>query len=420
VPLLVPHLAALDLFVDQAEVSVAGARNARDFIWMHRRQPYDLTVYQLGNARCHHYMWSYLFRYPGLVVLHDAQLHQARALGLLTERVEPRRSDYVAEFHANHPDAPPAVAELIASGLGGTLYAHWPFVRLVLHAARLTAVHNARVRDRLREEYPGVAIESLEMGVREPGRDEIGAVRQRHGIPKDAIIVAAVGAITPEKRIDAVVSAVAAVADRLPRVHLVLVGTPVDHYDVESAVRQAGIESRVHIAGFVDDHSLDDYLAAADICACLRWPTNRETSASWLRCLAASKPTIITDLAHLSDLPTIEPVQWALRNAGPDQDPIAVGIDVLDEERGLARAFLRLAADEGLRRQIGAAAREWWRAHHRLESMAERYRTLVADAAHRPVPTPSLPDHLVADGSATARALIDAFDVRSRVADLLA
>ena len=40
--------------------------------------------------------------------------------------------------------------------------------------------------------------------------------------------------------------------------------------------------------------------AAADICACLRWPTNRETSASWLRCLAAGRPTIVTDLAHLA------------------------------------------------------------------------------------------------------------------------
>ena len=49
----------------------------------HGLAPYDLVVYQLGNARCHDYMWPYLVRYPGLVVLHDAALHHARARALL-------------------------------------------------------------------------------------------------------------------------------------------------------------------------------------------------------------------------------------------------------------------------------------------------------------------------------------------------
>ena len=43
------------------------------------QHPYDLIVYQLGNDSCHDYMWPYLVRHPGLVVLHDGQTHQARA-----------------------------------------------------------------------------------------------------------------------------------------------------------------------------------------------------------------------------------------------------------------------------------------------------------------------------------------------------
>ena len=56
---------------------------AHDFLWKHLKQPYDLTVYQLGNSAHHDYMWPYLFRYPGLVVLHDARLHHARGAALL-------------------------------------------------------------------------------------------------------------------------------------------------------------------------------------------------------------------------------------------------------------------------------------------------------------------------------------------------
>ena len=42
-------------------------RPAHDFAPLHRARPFDLVVYQLGNAGCHDYMWAYLTRYPGLV-----------------------------------------------------------------------------------------------------------------------------------------------------------------------------------------------------------------------------------------------------------------------------------------------------------------------------------------------------------------
>jgi len=75
----VPRLApahAIDCF---------SAVNVVDFLWKARRDPYDLVVYQLGNAPCHDYMWGYLAAFPGLVVLHDARLHQARARALLQQ-----------------------------------------------------------------------------------------------------------------------------------------------------------------------------------------------------------------------------------------------------------------------------------------------------------------------------------------------
>ena len=57
--------------------------DAHDFVWKQQRAPYDLIVYQLGNARWHDYMWAYLVAYPGLVVLHDIRVHHARARHLL-------------------------------------------------------------------------------------------------------------------------------------------------------------------------------------------------------------------------------------------------------------------------------------------------------------------------------------------------
>jgi glycosyltransferase involved in cell wall biosynthesis len=419
VPLLRERLLSIDLFVDPTGIGApfpsdpqvphgapehsstrAPEHPAHEFVWRHRRKPYDLTVYQLGNAECHNYMWAYLFRYPGLAVLHDAQLHQSRALWLL-KRLHPRRDDYFAELHANHPDAPPDLGELVAAGLGGLLYHLWPMVSLVMRASRLTAVHSERLADALDEAFRGPdntdglppQVAAIPMGVRDPGsisRPTGAALRIRAGIPDEAILIAAYGGLTPEKRIPQLLRAVAAQGERTPPLHVLLVGARAPHYDVDEDVRRLGLERRVHVAGYVPDEELAASLHAADVACCLRWPTNRETSASWLRCLAAGKPTIITRLSHLDSLP----------------DDAAVAIDVLDEGEALSAALARLCGSADLRRAIGARARAWWESHHQLPAMADAYQRVIGEAAARPAPRPALPPHLLDDGSGTMNALL--------------
>ncbi|OLB60633.1 MAG: hypothetical protein AUI11_13015 [Acidobacteria bacterium 13_2_20CM_2_66_4] len=139
---LLPHLERT-LTIDRFDEA-----RAHDFVWKHRRAPYDLVVYQLGNAPCHDYMWAYLAAYPGLVVLHDARLHHARARCLLSAE---RADDYRREFWYDHPDAPNGFVEYAVAGLGGPIYYFWSMLRVVMRTARLVAVHNDRVAAELRE-----------------------------------------------------------------------------------------------------------------------------------------------------------------------------------------------------------------------------------------------------------------------------
>lgn len=411
---LLPHLAARGLRVDVfAEAPAGGTASviaAREFVWMHRRQPYDLTVYHLGNARCHDYMWGYLFRYPGLVVLHDAQVHQARAQSLL-QRWQPRRDDYLAEFAANHPEAPDDLGLLFEAGLGGSLYAHWPLVRLVLQRARLAAVHSPALAARLGAAY-GVAVATIPMGVPDPldppATLSPAAIRARHGVPADAVVVGAFGGVTPEKRLPELLAAVAALADRQPRLHVLVVGAPSAHYDIVADAAARGLAERVHITGFVDDAELGAYLAAADLCACMRWPSNGETSASWWRAMAAGRATIITDLAHQPELPVVDPRGW--RPLGPPgAAPVAVAIPILDEHRTLVEALDVLARSAVTRAEIGDEARRYWKAHHTLDLMAEAYEALLPRAAAQPAPAVELPAHLRAEGDEHLTALLAPF-----------
>jgi glycosyltransferase involved in cell wall biosynthesis len=409
VPILRARNHELDVFVERPPAKRdARVFSAHDYVWKRRRNAYDVTVFQLGNATCHDYMWAYLFRYPGMVVLHDAQLHQARALSLT--KTQHRKDDYHAEFHANHPTTPPDAGYLVlAKMMNGALYQAWPHIKLVVESARLTVVHNARVRDSLAREYPRATFDAISMGVGDPGL----ADAKTH----DSITVTAFGGETPEKRLGPIVRAMAKARRRHPQLRLVIVGAASADYDVMEEAARAGIADRVQVTGYVDDAEVPRYLAEADICACLRWPSNRETSASWLRCLAAGKPTLITELAQLVDVPAMDPQTSQPRRASAET-PVAVSIDLLDEEHSIQLALERLAADAQLRARLGQAARAWWEGHHTLDTMADHYERVLRRAATLPAPKVPLPRHLTDDGTATAHRLADVMGMTPTVTDL--
>jgi glycosyltransferase involved in cell wall biosynthesis len=373
---------------------------AHDFVPRHLARAYDLVVYQMGNATCHEFMWPYLMRYPGLVVLHDGQLHHARAHALLRRG---RKLDYIAEFRDAHPDAPEDLAQFVIGGLQGPVYYMWPLVSAVVRSARAVAVHSPRLADELREAFPEQAIETIRMGVGDTPHPRVRGLAE-------PIRFAAFGLVTQEKRIPQALRALAAVSKVAPEARLTLVGGTTDHYDVRAEAEALGIADRVDITGYVADEDLPGWLADADVCLCLRWPTARETSASWLRCLAAGKPTIVTDLTQLVDVPTLDPRSWTLLHARADaasvneppanHDAVAVSIDILDEDHSLELAMRRLAIDAPLRERLGRAARRYWEATATLPLMRDDYARVLANAAARPAPDPArlnLPAHLLED-----------------------
>jgi glycosyltransferase involved in cell wall biosynthesis len=386
-------------------------RNAHDFSWHHRARRHDLIVYQIGNAWCHDYTWPYLFRYPGLVVLHDAQLHHARAWSLLRRQ---REDDYRSELLFSHPTLPPEAAELALSGFSGPLYYFWPMLRAVVNAARLVAVHNQRLAGDLKREFSTAEVVTITMGMpmSAPTPAATAAVRARHGIPPDAVIVAAFGGVSEEKRLGPLLRATAVARRYQPALRVLLVGQVLPHYDVMAEAREAGVADLVTCTGYVAESDVDAYLHAADVVSCLRWPSARETSASWLRAIAAGRATIVTDLAQLADVPTLDPRSWTLLRASAaqtDPAPVAVSIDVMDEEHSLRLALKRLVSDAPLRATLGRHAAAYCRAHHARDRMFADYDRALTRAAAAPLPQAPLPEHLRSDGLEHTREILALF-----------
>jgi glycosyltransferase involved in cell wall biosynthesis len=444
---------AIDIYLDDPVARMTpDGQSAHDFVWRHRQQPYDLTLFQFGNSSHHDYAWPYAFKYPGLVVLHDTHIHHARAALLLREK---RVADYRSEFAWNHPHASPDLAEIAVAGFDSALYYQWPMVRALVEASRLVAVHgDGAWAELLQSLDPQPSrpdqIVSIRLGEGEALGDEaVDAARRRVraalGIPDTAIVFGIFGGLTPEKRISQALRALATVLPHAPQARLLLAGAPADHYDVRADVAAHRLQDHVVITGYLEsDAEVTAHLAACDVTLNLRWPTARETSGPWLRALAARLPTIITDLAHVSGVASLDPRTWtvnpevrgARREAREERKatsesgtgtetsqirdrtshlaprtspPICVAIDILDEDHSLRLAMRRLASDAELRAALGRAARVWWMREHSVGVMVDDYVRAMARAVERPAPSVELPIHLRDEGERTLRDLIAPF-----------
>jgi len=100
-------------------------------------------------------------------------------------------------------------------------------------------------------------------------------------------------------------------------------------------------------------------------------------------------------------------------------EPVAIAIDLLDEEHSLQLALERLAADRPLRARLGTAAREWWQRHHQLEPMADAYLRLLSAAAEAVAPRISLPAHLANDGSGRVRSILSNIGLEQQLGHVL-
>jgi glycosyltransferase involved in cell wall biosynthesis len=356
----------IDVFVDEPVAKMAAAlgdgsaplRSAHEFLWRHRANPYDLTVYQVGNSSHHDFLWPYLVRFPGLAVLHDAHLHHARAAALLRTK---RSADYRAELVANHPSISPDLAELAIAGFDNHLYYSWPMTRLVVQASRMTAVHTSSLAAALTADTPGARVESIRLGHGQLTMDaEVAAARRRvrstRRIADEAVLFGVFGGLTPEKRVPQVLDALESIIPYAPGAHLLLAGTPASHYDVAADVRRRGLEARVTMTGYLETESeLTECIAACDVALSLRWPTAREISGPWLRALAAGRPTVTMDLEHLSHVPSLDPRTWTLNRGGNRGSGIrGAGLGIRDSGLGIGAKTRGGTGDQETRRAIRA------------------------------------------------------------------
>lgn len=375
---LLPHLAAeaeISLFVDGFQPSNREITSPFEIL-NYRKDPshlanlrdFDAVVYHMGNDhRYHAGMLDAMKQRAGIVVFHDFAL-QDFFLGLARDRNDLRlylnevelcygwkAREKAAEFLSR--GAPPAIANKPLE---------FPLNCGIAKSAEGIIVHSAWQAERFARLAPGVPCARINHHIT---REAAAAAPRTDRPASGPVRIASFGLITPDKGIERALRVLA----KLKSVYdfqYTLVGSDSNFPELPQIIARYGLSDRVSVTGHVSLEEFQQWIARADIAICLRERSVGATSGSLCRVMAAGISAIISNVGGFAELP----------------DDAVVKIDHDEYADALLEAYLqRLIEDSGLRDRIGANARAYMVAEHRIEASAAQYLQFIREViAGRP------------------------------------
>ena len=199
---------------------------------------FDIALYQLGNNAEHGFVYEAALRFPGVVVMHEANLHH------LIAEITIRRGDwdgYVGECDFEGGELARKRAETARTLVAGPDYEGVPMLRRIASVSRGVIAHSQYVMSRVREagfRGPGAVIPhgAWVDPAPSPGghAGNRSSVRSRLGLDEATPLIGSFGYLKPYKRIAETLRALRRLVRIDPRVRMILGGEP--HPDLPLAV----------------------------------------------------------------------------------------------------------------------------------------------------------------------------------------
>jgi glycosyltransferase involved in cell wall biosynthesis len=346
----------VDVFLEHTSPLNEGFSHA-DFFSMQDRQPYDLTIYQLGNSPFHEYMYGYLFQNPGAVVFHDSCLLHSRSEMLLKRQMT---QEYRDELNAVYPEQAEEIANaVIPSAAGDLLFYQFPLFELILRSSLAAGAHTDFAAKQLSlSDTPVLKIPHLELP---------GALVDKSELLPGKFVIASFGYATTAKRVPVLLEVIAEIRMQRPEVFCLIVGEVEDRAGLQRQIDALSLQDEVIVTGHVEMKDFLGWMGRSDTIVNLRYPSAGEMSGTLIRALASQKPVLISRLQGLHEIP-----EDAVLRVRPDQ-----------EKTDLKNALLALINDRSLRERLSTNARKYIRQRHSPEQVCAQYGKLIHAAVER-------------------------------------
>ncbi len=308
---------------------------------------FDAIVYQLGNNPHHAFVYEMAIRHPGIVVLHEANLHH------LIAHMTIQRGDwdgYLREIETGAgAEALEYARRYVRTGDRAPAY-DVPLLKSILARSRAAIVHSAAVEQELRAHDFRGQIARIPHGAWIVDADRM-LYRSRLGIDESTPLIGMFGFLKPYKRIAESLRAFARLSRVRPNARMILVGEAHEGMKLNLPPNARHID-------FAPMEDFNGLLSACDVVLNLRYPTVGESSGTLLRAFGMGKAAIVSDVGSFREFP----------------DEICLKVPVDSSEEDCLFEFMNLLVSRPeVARAVGAKARAWVERECSWESVARRY-----------------------------------------------
>jgi glycosyltransferase involved in cell wall biosynthesis/SAM-dependent methyltransferase len=315
---------------------------------------FDVMLYQVGNNVHHDFCYEMALRHPGVVVVHEANLHH------LIADITIKRDDWDAYMLAVEEEGgPEALAYAVrVRGLEvGPDYEGLPMLRRLLASSKAAIVHSGCVETELRGAGFSGPVARIPHGAWIPDASR-SDFRDRLGIDESTPLIGIFGFLKPYKRIAESLRAFRRLVRVHPEAKMILVGEPHPELRLQSLIQSLDLGSQVRLLGFRPIEEFVGYVAACDIILNLRYPTVGENSGTLMRALGLGKAVIVSEAGSFSELPA--------------SICLKAPVDATEEDHLFEYLNLLVSRPEA-RRALGARARQWVESECTWRQVAQRY-----------------------------------------------
>ncbi len=260
---------------------------------------FDAAIYQVGNNPDHAHAYRAALSHPGIVVLHEANLHH------LIAEITIRPGDWdgymrEVEFEGGAPAI--EYARRVRALEIGPDYDGLPMLRRLMERARGLIVHSQYVAEQARQAGYRGPVAVIPHGAWIPPVERMKG-RLRLGLDISSPLVGIFGHLKPYKRIGQSLRAMRRLLRLLPEAKMILAGEPHPELALDQYLRDPLLSAAVRVLGHTPAEEFVDYIAACDVVLNLRYPTVGETSGTLLRALGAGKAVIVSDVGAFREFP---------------------------------------------------------------------------------------------------------------------
>ena len=305
-----------------------------------RAADFDIALYQIGNNVYHDFCYETAVAHPGVVVIHEANLHH------LIADMTIKRGDWDAYIAAAEEEGGQAAVEYamrVRALEVGPDYDGLPMLRRLLARSKGAVVHSQCVADELRDAGFQGPVARIPHGAWIP-RASRSEFRHRLGLNEATPLIGTFGFLKPYKRIAESLRAFRRLVRLEPEARMILVGEPHPDFPLQALIQSLDLSGQVRVLGFRPIDEFVGYLAACDIVLNLRFPTVGENSGTLMRALGLGKAVIVSDVGSFRELPS--------------EICFKAPVDASEEDH-LFEFLNLLVSRPDLRRELGERARTW-------------------------------------------------------------